>query len=219
VITSLGPAQYHLLFQGALWTLALSAIGFACGLGGGLAVALLRTSGSRALEAVASGFIEVFRGTPLLLQLFIVFYGVGFLNLSLDPWVAVSIAFTLHASAFLGEIWRGSIQAVPSGQGEAAAALGLRYRHRMRYVILPQALKVSIPSTIGFLVQLIKGTSLAAIIGFTELARTGQLLSNITYRPLLIYAIVGLIYLAICWPLSRLGGSLERRLSPAGARS
>jgi polar amino acid transport system permease protein len=214
LITSLGLAQYQLLLTGALWTLALSAVGFACGMIGGLIIALLRTCGAKIPESLASGFIEIFRGTPLLLQLFIVYYGVGLLNLSVSPWVAVSIAFTLHASAFLGEIWRGSIQAIPGGQSEAAAALGLHYWTRMRYVVLPQALKISVPSTIGFLVQLIKGTSLAAIIGFSELARTGQLLSNITYRPLLIYAIVGLIYFVICWPLSRLGSAMERRLTP-----
>jgi polar amino acid transport system permease protein len=219
VITSLGPAQYQLLLNGLLWTLALSAVGFACGILGGLIIALARTCRIRPIEAVASGFIEVFRGTPLLLQLFIVFYGVGLLNLSVSPWVAVSVAFTLHASAFLGETWRGSIEAVPLGQSEASAALGLHYWTRMRYVVLPQALKISVPSTIGFLVQLIKGTSLAAIIGFTELSRTGQLLSNITYRPLLIYAIVGLIYFVACWPLSRLGRAMERRLTPTHSRS
>jgi polar amino acid transport system permease protein len=219
VITSLGPAQYQLLFSGLMWTLALSTVGFACGIAGGLIIALARTCRIKLIETIASGFIEVFRGTPLLLQLFIVFYGVALLNLSVSPWVAVSVAFTLHASAFLGEIWRGSIEAVPLGQSEASTALGLHYWTRMRYIILPQALKISVPSTIGFLVQLIKGTSLAAIIGFTELSRTAQLLSNITYKPLLIYAIVGLIYFVACWPLSRLGRAMERRLTPSHSRS
>jgi polar amino acid transport system permease protein len=214
MITSLGPAQFHLLLIGTLWTLALSTLGFLFGGLGGLAVALCRTCGLRTLEGFATGFIEIFRGTPLLLQLFIVYYGVGLLNVSVSPWIAVSIAFMLHASAFLGEIWRGSIEAIPRGQTEAAKALGIHYWSRMRYIILPQALKISLPATIGFLVQLIKGTSLAAIIGFTELSRTGTLLSNITYRPLLIYAIVGLIYFIVCWPLSRLGRTMERRLTP-----
>ena len=215
MITTLGPAQFLLLAQGLAWTLALSAAGFVLGGVGGLGIALCRSSGLRWLEALASSFVEVFRGTPLLLQLFIVYYGVGLLDLSVSPWMAVSIALMLHASAFLGEIWRGSIQAIPSGQTEAANALGIHYATRMRYIILPQALKISVPATIGFLVQLVKGTSLAAIIGFTELSRTGTLLSNITYRPLLIYGIVGLIYFAVCWPLSRLGRAMERRLTPA----
>ena len=215
MITTLGPAQFWLLAQGLAWTLALSAAGFVLGGFGGLGVALCRSSGLKWLETLASFFIEVFRGTPLLLQLFIVYYGVGLLDISVSPWMAVSVALMLHASAFLGEIWRGSIQAVPAGQTEAATALGIHYATRMRYIILPQALKVSVPATIGFLVQLLKGTSLAAIIGFTELSRTGTLLSNITYRPLLIYGIVGLIYFAVCWPLSRLGRAMERRLTPA----
>ena len=115
---------------------------------------------------------------------------------------------------FLGEIWRGSIQTVPEGQTEAARALGLHYWTRMRLVVLPQALRTAIPPTVGFLVQLIKGTSLAAIIGFTELARTGQMLSNITYRPLLIYSVIGAVYFVVCWPVSWMGRRMERRLAP-----
>ena len=214
MITSLGPVQFLLLFQGLLWTLALSSVGFVCGGIGGFGIALARSSGLRWLERLAAGFIEIFRGTPLL-QLFIVYYGVGLLNIDMSPWLAVAAALMLHASAFLGEIWRGSIQSVPLGQTEAASALGLHYVDRMRYVVLPQAVKVSVPATIGFLVQLVKGTSLAAIVNFTELSRTGTLLSNLTYRPLMIYAIVGAIYFVVCWPLSRFGRAMERRFAPA----
>jgi polar amino acid transport system permease protein len=214
MITSLGPVQFLLLAKGLLWTVALSSMGFVFGGVGGLFIALARCSGIKWIETVASGFIEIFRGTPLLLQLFIVYYGVALLNISVAPWLAVAIALMLHASAFLGEIWRGAIQAVPFGQTEAATALGIRYATRIRYIVLPQALKISLPATIGFLVQLLKGTSLAAIVGFTELSRTGTMLSNITYRPLLIYAIVGAIYFAVCWPLSRFGRMMERRLTP-----
>lgn len=213
MITSLGPVQFMLLFHGLLWTLALSALGFVFGGVGGLAVALCRSSGVKWLEHAASAFIEIFRGTPLLLQLFIVYYGVALLDISISPWLAIAIALMLNTSAFLGEIWRGSIQAIPAGQTEAATALGIHYATRMRYVVLPQAWRISLPATIGFLVQLVKGTSLAAIVGFTELSRTGTMLSNITYRPLLIYAIVGLIYFVVCWPLSHFGRVMERRLA------
>jgi len=127
----------------------------------------------------------------------------------------VAIGFTLHASAFLGEIWRGSIQAVPRGQTEAAHALGIHYMTRMRRVVLPQALRISLPATVGFFVQLIKGTSLAAIVGFTELARAGSIVSNQTFQPLLVYGIVGLLYFTMCWPLSLYGSRLERRLATA----
>src|SRR6202040_2004710 len=110
---------------------------------------------------------------------------------------------TLHAGAFLGEIWRGGIQAVPRGQTEAADALGLGYADRMRFIVLPQALRLSFAPTVGFLVQLIKGTSLAAIIGFVELSRSAQLVSSTTYKPLIAYGLAGLCYFAICFPLSR----------------
>jgi polar amino acid transport system permease protein len=142
------------------------------------------------------------------MQLFVVYYGIGLIGLSVEAWLAVTIAFTLHASAFLGEIWRGGIQAVPNGQTEAAKALGLHYLARMKDVVLPQALNISLPATIGFLVQLIKGTSLAAIVGFIELARAGQIVANQTFKPLLVFGLIGATYFAICWPLSLLGSRI-----------
>jgi polar amino acid transport system permease protein len=213
VITVLGPPQILLMMQGLKWTLLLSVIAFIGGGLGGFIVALCRTSKFRILRAGATGFIEAFRGTPLLLQLFMVYYGLALLDFPLDPWMAVAAGFTLNASAFLGEIWRGSIESVPKGQPEAAYALGLHYWPVMLTVVLPQAVRLSIPPTVGFLVQLIKGTSLAAIVGFTELARTGQQLSNITYRPLLIYSVIGLIYFIVCWPVSLFGKRMERKLA------
>ena len=213
MISGLGPAQYLLILQGLKWTLLLSAIAFVGGGIGGAVIALCRASEVRPLRMAAVGFIETFRGTPLLLQLFMTYYGLALLDFPLDPWIAVTIGFTLNASAFLGEIWRGCIQAVPRGQSEAARALGLHYWPVMVTVVLPQAARVSIPPTVGFLVQLIKGTSLAAIIGFTELARTGQLLSNITYRPLLVYSVIGAVYFIVCWPVSWLGRRMEGKLA------
>ena len=212
-----GPDQFYFLLQGLKWTLLLSAISFVGGGVIGLLVALARTSGIGALQGITRGYITVFQGTPLLMQLFVIFYGVALLDVSTDPWMAVALAFTAHASAFLGDIWRGSIEAVPRGQTQAARALGLGYIARMRDIVLPQALKISLPATIGFLVQLIKGTSLAAIVGFVELARAGQIISNLIFQPLLVFGIVGLIYFAVCWPLSLLGDRAERMLA-AGSR-
>ncbi|MDP9812840.1 polar amino acid transport system permease protein [Rhizobium tibeticum] len=209
----IGQNEMLFLLQGLKWTLLLSAIGFIGGGIFGLVIALARTSGRSALRKTAAGYISVFQGTPLLMQLFVVYYGIALLGVSIEAWMAVAIAFTLHASAFLGEIWRGGIQAIPRGQTEAANALGLHYISRMKDVVLPQALKVSLPATVGFLVQLIKGTSLAAIVGFIELARAGQIVSNQTYRPLLIFGIVGTIYFIICWPLSLYGARLENRMA------
>ncbi|MGX1787902.1 amino acid ABC transporter permease [Bosea sp. NPDC055332] len=207
--------EFLFLLNGLKWTIALSAIGFILGSVSGLGVALARTSGISILERCTAGYIALFQGTPLLMQLFVVYYGLALAGLKLDAWVAVAIGFTLHASAFLGEIWRGSIEAVPKGQSEAARALSLGYVSRMRDVILPQAIRISLPATIGFLVQLIKGTSLAAIIGFTELARAGTIISNQIFKPLLVFAVVGALYFAICWPLSLYGARLERKLAAA----
>jgi polar amino acid transport system permease protein len=208
-----GVGEFLFLLKGLQWTLALSAIGFVCGGITGLAVALARTSGSSIMERITASYIAIFQGTPLLLQLFVVYYGLALIGLKLDAWVAVAIGFTLHASAYLGEIWRGSIEAVPKGQIEAAKALGLRYVARTRDVVLPQALRISLPATIGFLVQLIKGTSLAAIVGFTELTRAGSIVSNTVFKPLLVFGIVGALYFALCWPLSLYGARLERRFA------
>lgn len=212
-MASIGVNELLFLLQGLKWTIALAAIGFVGGGLFGLGVALSRVSTHAVLWRAGAAYIAVFQGTPLLMQLFVVYYGIGLLGVNVDAWIAVAIAFTLHASAFLGEIWRGGIQSVPKGQTEAGKALGLHYVSRMKDVILPQALKISLPATIGFLVQLVKGTSLAAIVGFVELSRAGQIVSNQTFRPLMVFAIIGAIYFALCWPLSLWGASMERRLA------
>ena len=211
----MGWDEFLFLLKGLQWTVALSGVAFIGGAVAGLLVALARTSGIRALERVTAGYIAVFQGSPLLLQLFVVYYGLVLVGIKLDAWVAVAIGFTLHASAYLGEIWRGAIEAVPRGQTEAANALALRYRSRMKDVILPQAIRISLPATIGFLVQLIKGTSLAAIVGFTELARAGSIISNQIFQPLLVFGIVGALYFILCWPLSVYGTWLEQRFAAA----
>lgn len=208
-------SEFLFLLTGLKWTIFLSAIGFVCGAVSGLGIALARTSGIPAIERGTASYIALFQGTPLLMQLFVVYYGLALVGLKLDAWLSVAIGFTLHASAFLGEIWRGSIEAVPKGQTEAAKALSLGYVSRMRDVILPQAIRISLPATIGFLVQLIKGTSLAAIVGFTELARAGTIVSNQIFKPLLVFGVVGVLYFLICWPLSLYGARLERRLAAA----
>ncbi len=209
----MGTGEFLFLLQGFKWTIALAAIAFAFGTVAGLGVALARISEIKLLERVTAGYIALFQGTPLLMQLFVVYYALALGGMKLDAWQAVAIGFTLHASAYLGEIWRGSIEAVPRGQVEAAKALSLSYFWRMKDVVLPQAIRISLPATIGFLVQLIKGTSLAAFVGFTELARAGSMVSNQIFKPLVVYSIVGAMYFAICWPLSLYGSRLERKFA------
>src|SRR5262245_14997709 len=211
----MGEHEFIFLLKGLKWTVILSLVAFAGGIVTGLLVALARTSERPALRRLTASYISVFQGTPLLMQLFVVYYALALAGLNLEAWQAVAIGFTLHSSAFLGEIWRGSIEAVPRGQTEAATALSLGYFVRMTKIILPQAIRISLPATIGFLVQLIKGTSLAAIVGFTELARAGSFVSNQTFKPLIVYGVVGILYFIICWPLSLYGSQLERRLAVA----
>lgn len=211
MIRSFGYNEFLFLLSAVQWTLALSAIAFIGGATVGLFVALGRTSTIKPVRLLATGYIQLFQGTPLLMQLFLVFFGATVMGIDMNPWAAAALGLTLNASAFLGEIWRGCIQAVPRGQWEAASALGLRYPGLMRYIVLPQAVKVAVPPTVGFLVQLIKSTSLAAIIGFTELTRAGQIVNNATFQPFLVFGIVAAIYFALCWPLSLLSARLEQR--------
>jgi polar amino acid transport system permease protein len=213
---NLGDIEFLLL--AARWTILLSIYAAVGGGIVGLGIALMRTSGSAAPRWIAIGYIRLFQGTPLLLQLFLVFFGGDMIGVPLGPWLSAILGFSLNAGAFLGEIWRGAIQSVPGGQIEAAKALGLHYAPRMLRVVLPQALRVAIPPTVGFLVNLIKSTSLAAIIGFVEVTRAGQMLNNATFRPFVIFGVVSAIYFVLCFPLTVASRRLERRLALATKR-
>ncbi len=146
------------------------------------------------------------------MQLYLIYFGATMLGVQIEAWTAAAIAYTLYAGAFLGEIWRGCIEAIPRGQWEGARSLALKYRQQLRFIIMPQAARIAVPPTVGFLVQLLKGTSLASIIGFVELTRAAQIVNNATFRPFTVYALVAAIYFALCWPLSRLADRFERRL-------
>ena len=197
------------------WTLLLSVVAFLGGALGGVLIALARTGEIKWLRLAAAGYIKVFQGTPLLMQLFLAFFAPGLFGWSVEPWTAAAFGLSLHASAFLGEIWRGAIGNVPRGQWEAATSLGLRYAPKMALVIAPQAIRIAIPPTIGFLVQLIKGTSLASIIGFVELTRAAQVINNATFRPFTIFALVAAVYFVVCWPLSAYSKRMEQKLLTA----
>lgn len=200
------------LLLSARWTLLLSAIAFAGGGVGAMLLLIWRYGAPPSGRVATTIYIQLFQGTPLLLQLFLVFFGLPLLGVEVSPLLAAAIALTLYASAFLAEIWRGCVDAIPPGQWDASASLGLRFLNRMRLVILPQALKIAVPPTVGFLVQLVKSTALASIVGFTELTRTGQIVANATFQPFVIYGLVALIYFAICYPLTLGSRVLERRL-------
>ena len=205
------------LIMAAQWTVLLSLVAFAGGALVGLPIALMRVSPNSALRIVAGGYIQLIQGTPLLILLFLTYFGLGILGYKLAPLVAAGLALTLYAAAFLGEIWRGCIEAVPRTQWEASDCLGLDRFQQYAYVILPQAFKMAIPPTVGFMVQIVKNTSLASVVGFVELARAGQIVNNSTFEPFIIFCIVAAIYFAMCYPLSLASRFLERRANAGSA--
>jgi polar amino acid transport system permease protein len=197
---------------GALrWTVALSIMAFVGGGLVGLGLLWLRFTKLRGAGTAVAWYVQIFQGTPLLMQLFLVYFGLALAGMDTSPLVSAAICLTLYASAYLTEIWRGCVNAVPKGQWEASTSLALGYTQQMRHVILPQAARVAIAPTVGFMVQIVKGTALASVIGFVELTKAGQMISNATYQPFLAYTFVGLLYFALCYPLSWWSQRLENR--------
>jgi len=211
---SFGLIHVEFLAWAALWTVGLSLIAF---VGGGLlgfVVALARVSGSLAVRAAAIVYIQVVQGTPLLILLFLIYFGVAVAGFSGVPAIlAAGAGLTVYSSGFLAEIWRGCIQSVPKTQWEAAECLALTRWQRMTRVILPQALRMATAPTVGFLVQIVKNTSLASVVGFVELSQAGKLINNSIFEPFTIFVTVALFYFALCFPLSTWSRSLERKLN------
>jgi polar amino acid transport system permease protein len=201
------------LLLAARWTVVLSLIAFVGGGLMGLALLVARLGGSRWAERVVSGYVALFQGTPLLMQLFLAYFGIALFGIDTSAWVAAAVALTLYTSAFLTEIWRGCVAAIPRGQWEAAQSLALNFREQLRHVVLPQATRIAIPPTVGFLVQVIKGTALASVIGFVELTKAGTMITNATFKPFVVYSCVALLYFALCFPISLYAKHLERKLA------
>lgn len=198
----------------ALWTIGLSAIAFVGGGLVGFAVALARISQNRVLRYAAIGYIQIVQGTPLLILLFLIYFGIAILGFSEVPaLLAAGLGLTIYASGFLAEIWRGCIESVPKTQWEAAECLALTPWQRMTRVILPQAARIATAPTVGFLVQIVKNTSLASVVGFVELAQAGKLINNSIFMPFTVFMVVAAFYFAICFPLSTWSRSLERKLN------
>lgn len=200
------------LLLAARWTVVLSLIAF---IGGGLVGMLLlvaRLTKTRAAERAVGGYVQLFQGTPLLMQLFLAYFGIALFGINTSPWAAAAVALTLYTSAFLTEIWRGCVAAIPKGQWEAAQSLALNFREQLRHVILPQAGRIAVAPTVGFLVQVIKGTALASVIGFVELTKAGTMITNATFKPFVVYSCVALLYFALCFPISWYAKTLERKL-------
>ena len=214
-MTGLTNAQLLFMLRGFGWTIALSLLAFAGGGLLGFALALARVYAPRPVRAMAMLYIKLIQGTPLLILLFLTYFGLPAMGLVVDPLVAVALGLSTYASAYLGEIWRGSLEAVPRAQEEAAACLALSWRQRMVHVILPQAVKIATPPTVGFMVQIVKNTSLASAIGFIELVRAGQMINNATFRPFIVFVLIAALYFALCYPLSAWSRRLEGKFDVA----
>ena len=198
------------LLLAARWTVGLSLIAFIGGGLVGLALLLARLVRLPGAQRGVAAYVQLFQGTPLLMQLFLAYFGLALVGINVSAWLAAGLALTLYASAFLTEIWRGCVMAIPKGQWEAADSLALSFGEKMRHVVGPQALRIAVPPTVGFLVQVIKGTALASVIGFIELTKAGTMITNATFRPFTVYACVALMYFALCWPVSAASRKLER---------
>ncbi len=188
-----GEAMF--LVAAVRWTVLLAALAFIGGSVVGLIFAVLRVRKGKLPRAAAIVYIKLFQGTPLLMQLYLVYFGANLLGLQADAWLAAALGLTLYTSAFLAEIWRGCIQAIPRGQWDGARAMALSPLLQLRLVILPQALRI------------------------VELTRAAQMVNNATFRPFIVYGLVAALYFMLCWPLSAYSRRLEQRLGQqAGQR-
>lgn len=195
------------------WTLFLSAVAFLSGGLAGFLLMMMRVSSRKPIRYLSRVYTELVQGTPLLIQFLLTFFGLSIIGLDLSPWSAATIALTTFTSAFLGDIWRGAVEAIPQGQWEAAQALSLGYFQQLRLVILPQAMRLAIAPTVGFLAQVVKGTSLASAIGFVELSRSASNIANVTFEPFFVYLAAAVIYFCICYPISWVSRKLEKSLA------
>lgn len=206
-----------LLLDSFMTTLLLSAIAIAVGTLLGAIVSTLRALNNGFLNIVLRAYVEIFRGTPLLMQLFFVYFGLPMLGINVDKFWAAFSSISLYTGAYVAEVFRTGVEAVPRGQLEAASALGLSFGQRLWYIVRPQALRISIPPLVGVYVAVIKDTSLATVIGYNELMRRAMELVLQYGRPLEVLLTVGGLYFIICFPISKLSVWLERRLARSGA--
>lgn len=213
-----GIVIFQLLFA-TRFTIYLTLIAF---IGGGLLAALVtycRISPSVWLNRASAAYVWVFQSTPLLMLLFLLGLGVPRLfGVDINEWVAAGTALVLYTSAYISEVWRGAVTSLPVGQWEGGTALGLSFFKTLRLIVVPQAVRLSIAPTVGFMVQIIKGTSLAYIIGFTDLMSIGKRWANAPVEgtePFIIYPLMAMIYFSLCFPLALWSRRLERKLGSA----
>lgn len=196
------------------WTVGLSLIAFVCGGLLGLGLLVLHLSRLPGAVRAVSLYVQLFQGTPLLMQLFLTYFGMALIGIETSALMAAAVCLTLYSAAYLCDIWRGCVEAVPHGQWEASSCLAMSFTEQLRHVILPQAMRLGIAPTAGFGVQIIKATALTSVIGFVEVTKAGQLIANATFEPFLVYGCVAALYFVLCFPLSLWSQRMEKRLRP-----
>ncbi|MFL6562959.1 MAG: amino acid ABC transporter permease, partial [Bacillus sp. (in: firmicutes)] len=206
--TSLQP-----LLEGAVMnTIPLTIISFIIGIILAVLTALARISQVKFFQGIARVYVSAIRGTPLLVQLFIIFYGLPNIGVTLDPFISAVIGFSLSVGAYASEIIRAAIISIPKGQWEAGYSIGMTYTQALKRIILPQAARVSIPPLSNSFISLVKDTSLASVVLVTEMFRRAQEIASTTYEFLLVYTEAALVYWVICFFLSIIQGYLEKRM-------
>ncbi|ELO0972606.1 amino acid ABC transporter permease [Raoultella ornithinolytica] len=203
---------WPMLYAGLVFTIPITLISFSLGLLLGFIVALIRLYGPAPLKSVVRFYVWIIRGTPLLVQLFLIFYALPSVGITLDAFPAAVIGFTLNVGAFTSEVIRATLLSVAKGQWEAAHSIGMSWGQSLRYIILPQAARVAVPPLSNTFISLVKDTSLASVITVPELFLAAQRIAAVTYQPLILYSEAALLYLLISSVLSYLQSRLELRL-------
>ncbi|WP_080844178.1 amino acid ABC transporter permease [Cytobacillus gottheilii] len=213
-LISIAKSSLLPLLEGAIsYTIPLTLIAFVIGLSLAILTALARISSVKILQVIARIYVSAIRGTPLLVQLFIIFYGLPTIGVIIDPFPSAVIGFSLNVGAYASEIIRAAILSIPKGQWEAGYSMGMSYQQLLKRIILPQASRVSIPPLSNTFISLVKDTSLASMILVTEMFRRAQEIAATNYEFLLLYSMAALIYWVICFVLSILQGFMEKRLN------
>jgi polar amino acid transport system permease protein len=212
MIETLGIPEFWFLIRSLGWTIVLTLLALVIGASIGGFFAIARVSHNRVIRNVAISYILVLQGLPVLLVLFLAYFGLAYLGFDPPALVVASLALGLYAGAYLADIWRGALESVAFQQWEASASLAMTRAQQFRYIILPQSVRIALPPTVGFLVQLIKNTSIVSVVGYIDLMRSGEHIEANLHSPFIIYGIVALLYFSICFPLSQLSKVLERKV-------
>lgn len=213
MIESFGWPEFMFLLRSLGWTLVLTLCTLVLGSLIGGCVAIARVSHNDLLRNAAVVYIQVLQGLPVLLVLFLSYFGLAYTGFDPPALAIATLALGLYAGAYLGDIWRGAMESVPFQQWEASGSLSMTRVQQLRHIILPQSIRISLPPTVGFLVQLVKNTSIVSVVGYIDLMRAGEHIETSLHSPFKIYGIVALMYFSLCFPLSHLSKVLERKMN------